>query len=70
MPVIASTEPKLTVYRFRVYDIRDDDFKLSARYATREIIAKIGGEPVGGGYEIPEADAPSGFTDRGYDPER
>ena len=37
---------RVKVYRFRLYDITNDDFKVSARMATRAFIKRIGGELV------------------------
>jgi hypothetical protein len=37
---------RVKVYRFRIYDIASDDFKLSARMATRAFIKRVGGELV------------------------
>ncbi len=35
---------KVTVYRFRLYDINNDENRQSRRWATREAIERIGGE--------------------------
>ena len=37
---------RVKVYRFRLYDIASDDFKVSARMATGAFIKRVGGELV------------------------
>ena len=64
--------PTLTIFRFRKYNISSDENQISRRWATREAIARIGGEP----FEdtAVEVDASllgreiDGMTDRGFDP--
>lgn len=34
----------VTIHRFRLYDINTDAYRVSRRWATRDIIEKIGGE--------------------------
>jgi hypothetical protein len=63
---------KVTVYRFRMYDISNDENRLSRRWATREAIERIGGEVLKNtatevdcsvlGKEI------EGMTERNFDP--
>jgi hypothetical protein len=38
----------VTVHRYRVYDILNDEYRTSTRMATAEKIAKIGGEIIPG----------------------
>jgi hypothetical protein len=37
---------RVKVYRFRLYDIANDDFKIPARRATRAFIKRVGGDPI------------------------
>jgi hypothetical protein len=63
---------KITVYRFKKYDISNDENRQSRRWATREAIERIGGEvledtatevdPSAVGTEI------DGMTERNFDP--
>jgi hypothetical protein len=39
-----TTIGKVKVYRFRLYDIASEDFKISARMATHACIKRIGAE--------------------------
>jgi hypothetical protein len=62
----------ITVYRFRKYDITNDENRQSHRWATREAVERIGGEvlqdtatevdPSALGKEI------DGMTERNFDP--
>jgi hypothetical protein len=63
---------KVTVYRFRDYDIATDEMKISRRWGTREAIQSIGAEVLEETCtEVNESVLKSdiaGFTDRGFDP--
>jgi hypothetical protein len=37
----------VNVHRFRLYDINSDSYVLSRRWATRDVIERLGGEIVG-----------------------
>jgi hypothetical protein len=62
----------VTIFRFRKYNVSCDENQISRRWATREAIARIGGEPLEDtavkvdvsvlGREI------EGMTDRDFDP--
>lgn len=62
----------VTVYRFKIYDIVNDEWKISRRWATQEGIDKVCGERIDGtaieiasklvGTEV------EGMTARNYDP--
>lgn len=60
-----------TVYRFKVYDITTDEFKMSRRWATTQAIQIAGGEVVGEGAYVDEHHLGrdiSGMTDMDFDP--
>lgn len=40
------------VYRFRTWDIANDEYRNSQRWATKEAIARVMGEPNSEGMEI------------------
>jgi hypothetical protein len=42
------------VHRFHTWDISTDLFRESGRWATKEAIARVHGEPIGEGVEIDE----------------
>jgi len=60
------------IHRFRLYDINSDAFRVSRRWATRDIIEKLGGDIVPG--HVVEVDASTvssdieGMTVPDYDP--
>jgi hypothetical protein len=59
------------VFRFQTWDVSNDCYKLSRRLATREAIARIGGEPLGEGINIDASllgTEIQGMTDRDFDP--
>jgi hypothetical protein len=59
------------VYRFRMWDITNDCFKESARWATKEAIEHIGGESISAGVEVDDGflgHEVDGMTARGFDP--
>ncbi len=66
---------KVTIYRFRSYDIREDQIRTSRRWGTREAVKEIAcGEVIeDSAIEVDataiESDIP-GMTVIGYDPER
>jgi len=63
---------KVTVYRFRLYDITTDGTRVSRRWATREAIERLGGEILED--TASEVDAGAGASDiagmtaRDFDP--
>jgi hypothetical protein len=63
---------KITVYRFEMYDIKNNEMQKSKRWATREFIGSIGGRILEDtAVEVDEADAQSeviGLTKRNFDP--
>jgi hypothetical protein len=36
--------PKIRIHRFSLYDINSDSFRVSRRWATRDVIERLGGE--------------------------
>jgi hypothetical protein len=59
------------VFRFRMWDVANDRFTLSSRWATRERVDQIGGEVVGGGVEVNDeyvGGEIAGMTVCGFDP--
>lgn len=60
------------IHRFRLYDINSDQFRLSRRWATRDIIEKLGGEIISSpAVEVDAAVVMSdieGMTKPDYDP--
>jgi hypothetical protein len=66
---------KVKIYRFRVYDIQNDEIRTSMRWATREAIRDIAcGEVLEDTVREVEASAVQsdivGMTERNYDPDR
>lgn len=63
---------RVTVYRWAKYDISNDETKVSRRYATREAVARVGGEVIeGSGIEIDQSSVGAeidGMTSRNFDP--
>lgn len=60
------------VFRFRSWDIANDCFQESRRWATKEAIQRVMGEAVGGGVEVEErllGGEVDGMTARGFDPQ-
>ena len=58
---------KSVVYRYRVYDIRYDDYVVSTRMATRRKIKQIGGEIIPHTKaEIDEKHLQNGWTAKGF----
>jgi hypothetical protein len=60
-----------TIFRFRMWDVANDGFTMSSRWATRERIEAMGGEVVGGGVEVADeyvGEEIAGMTARGFDP--
>jgi hypothetical protein len=60
-----------TVFRFKTWDITNDCFQNSMRWATKEAIERVSGEPVGDGVEIDDnwlGGEVDGMTRRGFDP--
>jgi hypothetical protein len=58
------------VYRFRTWDIINDQFHTSGRWATKEAIAGVHGEAISEGVEIDEhylGREVDGMTERGFD---
>jgi hypothetical protein len=59
------------VYKYRVYDITIDDYRLSTRMATKEHIARIGGDLIPGTErEIDPVLLRDGWTEKNFDPDR
>jgi hypothetical protein len=59
------------VYRFRMWDIINDCYQTSRRWATKERIESMGAEIEGDGIEVNDSLISreyAGMTDRGYDP--
>ncbi len=64
-----------TIYRFKLYNLHDDEFVLSQRWGTKEAIQKISGVAIEGtGVEVeetvilnPQPDM-QGLTEKGFDP--
>jgi hypothetical protein len=64
-----------TVFRFRTWDITNDCYQTSTRWATKEAIARVSGEPIGDGVEVDDkvlggggVDTVDGMTPRNFDP--
>ena len=58
------------VYRFQTWDINNDRFQVSQRWATEESIERVQGEIVGDGVEVDEkflGAEVDGMTARGFD---
>ncbi|MRV74056.1 hypothetical protein GJ700_20310 [Duganella sp. FT92W] len=69
MAIIASTGDTVKVYSFSVYDINQDEFVQSTRYATFNAIEKLSAMRSSHSHDIPARDVDSdGFTVKGYDP--
>ena len=62
----------VNVHRFRLYDINSDSYVVSRRWATRDVIEKLGGEIVGSPAIEVDASAVAsdidGMTPPDYDP--
>ncbi len=60
------------IHRFRLYDINSETFRISRRWATRDVIEKLGGEIIGSpAVEVDAAVVSSdieGMTIADYDP--
>jgi hypothetical protein len=60
---------KVRVYRYRVYNAPDDDYKYSTRMATKAKIDEIRGEMVeGSGLDIDESLIEDGWTEKNFNP--
>ena len=62
---------KSVVYRFRTWDIANDCYQQSARWATKEAIERVSGESISEGVEVDNEYLGSevdGMTARGFDP--
>ena len=63
---------KVTIYRFHVYDIGNDEYQKSRRWGTLEAITKLCGDPIMD--TATEVDAAvlgreiAGLTERDFDP--
>ena len=58
---------KAVVYRYRVYDAREDDYAISTRMATRTKIKQIRGEIIPGTKsEIDDKHLEGGWTAKGF----
>lgn len=71
---MAKTVSKVTVYRWRIYDIVSDEKRESRRWATREAIKKLGGEvrdhrAAQVDPSVVDTDIP-GMSEGGFDPHR
>lgn len=53
MPVVAEMGGKTTVYKFEMYDIVSDEFKMSRRRGTPRAIEKLGGRQIPGPLDVP-----------------
>jgi hypothetical protein len=61
----------VNIHRFRLYDINSDSYRLSRRWATRDVIEKLGGEIVRSAVEVDASAVSSdieGMTIVDYDP--
>lgn len=61
----------VNIHRFRLYDINTDSYRLSRRWATRDVIEKLGGEIVRAAVEVDASAVSSdieGMTVVDYDP--
>jgi hypothetical protein len=63
---------KVTVHRFKIYDISNDEWKVSRRWATQEGIDRVCGERIDGtateiDSELVDSEVP-GMTAKNYDP--
>lgn len=69
MPVIASDDPKVEVFKFTMYDIGTNQVVLSRRWATLQFIQRFGGVPTGAGAMVPadKVDA-QGMSEVDFDP--
>lgn len=60
------------VYRFRTWDIANDCYRNSQRWATRDAIARVMGEVIGDGVEVDDGflgQEVDGMTARNFDPQ-
>lgn len=60
-----------TVYRFRTWDITNDRYQNSQRWATEEAIERVMGEKISEGVEVEDSllgAEVDGMTTRGFDP--
>ncbi len=61
---------KSVVYRFRTWDITNDCFRESGRWATKEAIERVRGETISDGVEVDDVylgKEVDGMTVRGFD---
>jgi hypothetical protein len=61
------------VYRFRTWDITNDCYQQSGRWATKEAIERVSGEATSEGVEVDDVylgKEVDGMTARGFDPRR
>jgi hypothetical protein len=59
------------VFRFRTWDITNDCYRNSQRWATKDAIQRVVGEAISEGVEIDDTflgDEVDGMTARGFDP--
>lgn len=59
------------VFRFRAWDITNDCFRDSQRWATKEAIERVSGEAIGDGVEDNDkflGREVDGMTERGFNP--
>lgn len=62
-----------TVFRFRTWDITNDCYRDSQRWATSEAIERVTGQAISKGVEIDDkhlGHEVDGMTARGFDPNR
>jgi hypothetical protein len=63
--------PMAQVYPFRMWDVDNDCFRQSSRYATKERIERMGGEIIGKPVEVDDnvlGQEIEGMTNRNFDP--
>jgi hypothetical protein len=64
--------PTVTIFRFKKYNINSDEYQISRRWATREALTRIRGEPLEDtAVEVDVAVLSreiEGMTDRDFDP--
>ena len=69
MPVFASQGTEVTVYRFKMFDIRSGEFVESRRWAPEKLIGEIGAKRIGEGVRTDAGNlADDGLTPHGFDP--
>lgn len=69
MPVIATDDDKVKVFRFAMYDIGSDAFVESKRWATQKFITDFHARALGDGVEVDSSEVNvNGLTEVGFNP--